>query len=331
MTGADRAAALLVALGQERAAEVLSRLSADDIGLLAWSVAGIDKLRPDERARAFDEFYAGLTEHSAVARGGPEAAFALLERAFGEERARDLQRGLGSKGRGRPFRFLTHIEPKSVVGLLGDEHPQALAILIGMVPVDYAAALVMELDEALQVEVLSRLAALEKPPAESVEVLEQALSSRAGGLLDRAAVDPRPDGAAHLAELLRRMDVTLEKDLLDGIEAINPALAAALREQMFMFEHLVQLDDRSIQRVLRDVQSHDLAVALRGASEELRSAVLRNMSTRAAAMLEEDMQAGGPVRRSVMREAQARIVAVVRKLEEAEEIVINLGEDELVA
>ena len=332
MRGPRRAAALLVALGQDRAAQVMGQLPEEDVGRLAWLVAGIEKLEPEQRDDLFYEFYSAATDHEHVMRGGPEAAFDLLERAFGDERARELQMNLGTTAKDLPFAFLKNVDPVVVSGYMREEHPQAIALAMAMLPEEYAAALLMQFKDELQVAVLSRLAGMERADAEAIRIFEDMLRKRAGNLLDMDTSQQQESGTDQLVGLLRRMDTQTGKWIIDGIDEIAPTIGGQVRQQMFMFENIADLDDRSIQRVLRDVDQKDLALAMRAAADEVKERLYANMSSRGAAMLREDMEASGKVRMALVHEAQGRVVTVVMRLEETDEIVINRGDsDELVA
>ena len=328
MRGPRRAAALLVVLGQERAAQVMAALPEEDVGRLAWLVAGIEKLQPGQREDLYYEFYSAVTDHEHVTRGGPEAAFDLLERAFGEERARELQMNLGTSAKDAPFAFLKNVDAQVVSGFMREEHPQAIAMALAMLPEDYAASLLMNFKDELQVAVLSRLAGMERADAEAVEIFEEMLRKRAGNLLDVDSHQQQESGTDQLVGLLRSIDTQTGKWIIDGIDEIAPTIGAQVRQQMFMFENIAELDDRSIQRVLREVDQKDLALAMRAATDEVTERLYQNMSSRGAAMLREDIEASGRVRMVVVHEAQGRIVAVVMRLEETDEIVINRGVNE---
>ncbi len=332
MRGPRRAASLLVALGQDRAAEVMSRLPEADVGRLAWLVAGIEKLESDQRENLYYEFYSAVTEHEHVSLGGPEAAFDLLERAFGEDRAREMQLNLGSTAKDLPFAFLKSVDPAVVAGFMREEHPQAVAMAMAMLPDDYGSELLGHFKEEMQVAVLSRLAAMERADADAIEIFEGMMRKRAGNLLEVDSHGTNESGTDQLVNLLRRIDTQSGKWILDGIEDIAPSIGAKVREQMFLFENVAELDDRSIQRVLREIDQKDLALAMRAAAPEVNERIYQNMSTRGASMLREDIETSGKVRAALSHEAQGRIVAAVLRLEEADEIVINRGEsDEMVA
>ncbi|MBT5774321.1 MAG: flagellar motor switch protein FliG [Dehalococcoidia bacterium] len=331
MRGPRRAAALLVALGQDQAALVMAQLPDEDVGRLAWLVAGIEKLEPEQREDLYYEFYSAVTDHEHVTHGGPEAAFDLLERAFGEERARELQMNLGTTSKDVPFAFLKNVDADVVAGFMREEHPQAIAMALAMLPDDYAASLLMNFKDELQVSILSRLAGMERADAEAIELFEDMLRKRAGNLLDVDSNHQAESGTDQLVSLLRIIDTQTGKWIIDGIDEIAPTIGALVRQQMFMFENIASLDDRAIQRVLRDVDQKDLALSMRAATDEVKERLYANMSSRGAAMLREDMEASGKVRMVLIHEAQGRIVAVVMQLEEADEIVINRGgTDEMV-
>ena len=330
--GPRRAARLLVALGQSHASEVLARLSDEQIARLAWLVAHTEQLDPGQRDEVLHDFYASLTAADRVSAGGPETVQRMLEAAFGEERASDLQARLGSLGREQPFKFLERVSTPLLGEFLCHEHPQLVALILVNLSAEHASQLLMLLPPDLQVETLVGIVGLDRPAPEAVALTESIVQRRLAGAVESPTEASTLLGAEQLIEVLRCTDVATQHVILQGIADIDAGLAATVRQQLFVFDDLALLDDRSLQRVLREIDQADLTLAIRTANEELRQMIFRNMSSRAATMVLEDMEAAGPVRRSVVHEAQNRIVTVVRRLQDEEEIVINRGgEDTLVA
>ena len=330
-SGRKRAAALLIALGPELASTVLKRMSEDDIGRLTWEIVGIGRLSSEEREDIFTTFYESMIGRDFISVGGIEYAQEMLERAVGKARADEIVTGLSVHTGNKPFQFLQQVEPRDLVNFIQNEHPQVIALLLAYLPIDTASLVLQELPEEVQAEVSVRLAMLERTTPEVLHDIEAAIRARVGSVFA-----PRPqemNGAGGLdavVELLRKVDLQTEKTILEGLEKTAPETAAEIKKRMFVFDNITLLDDRSVQRVLREIDGKDLSLALKGASEEVRAHILRNMSERAAKMLDDDMGALGPVRLRHVEEAQGRIVATIRRLEEAEEIfVMRGGEEEL--
>jgi len=330
-SGRKRAAALLIALGPELASTVLKRMSEDDIGRLTWEIVGIGRLNAEEREEIFTTFYESMIGRDFISVGGIEYAQEMLERAVGKARADEIVTGLSVHTGNKPFQFLQQVEPRDLVNFIQNEHPQVIALLLAYLPIDTASLVLQELPEEVQAEVSVRLAMLERTTPEVLHDIEAAIRQRVGSVFA-----PRPqemNGAGGLdavVELLRKVDLQTEKTILDGLEKTAPDTAAEIKKRMFVFDNITLLDDRSVQRVLREIDGKDLSLALKGASEDVRAHIARNMSERASKMLEDDMGALGPVRLRHVEEAQGRIVATIRRLEEAEEIfVMRGGEEEL--
>lgn len=326
--GPRRAAQLLVALGRAQASEVLKQLPDEQVAHLAWLVAHTEQLNRDQRAEVLRDFYASLTSRDYASIGGPETVQQMLEAAFGNEQAADIQSRLGAIGRPKPFKFLEHVSVSMLGQFLNTEHPQLIALIMVNLTPDHAAEVLMLLPPELQVDTLVRVVGLDRPSLESIELTQTIVQRRLAGAAQAPAGAADFAGPEQLIEVLRHVDVATQRVILEGIADLDPALAGRIRQQMFVFDDLTLLDDRSLQRVLRDVDQGDLVLALRAADEHVREVLFANMSTRAAAMVREDMEATGPVRMTVIHEAQNRIVAVVRRLEDSEEIVINRGGDD---
>ena len=322
----------MVALGNVQASQVLAHLSEEQVARLTWLVAHTEQLNREEREEVLRDFYASLSSRDYASVGGPETAQRLLEEAFGSERAAEIQSKLGSIGRPKPFKFLERVPTDTLADFLSAEHPQMIALVLMHLDVDYGAALLTLLPAELQADTLVRVVSLDAPAPEAIELTEAIIQRRLAGALGPGAEAMALQGTEQLIEVLRHVDVASQRVILDGISGINPELAAELGRRMLTFEDLALLDDRSLQLVIREIDPGDLTFALRAADDELRELMFANMSSRAATMAREDMETVGPVRLTVIHEAQNRIVTVVRRLQESEEIIISRpGEDELVA
>ena len=329
LSGADKAAALLISLGPDRAAEVFRHLGEHEMEALSFKMAEARRL-PTE---AMNEIFAEVVENAWAAdyfvEGGVGFAREVLENAVGPERAAEIVGRLSALIEQRPFEFLRRTPPEQIYAALRHEAPQTLALTVANLHTTLAAQVLAQLPEQEQRDVALKIAAMNETSPEVVKdveaVLRQKLSSVASQ--DYAA----SGGAKGLADILNLVDMQTERRVLEALETEKPDLAEEIRLLLFTFEDIVKLDDRGIQLVLKEVNQKDLVLALRGASEEVKAKILANMSTRGAEMLREEMEFQPPQRRSVVEEAQSRIVAIIRRLEETGAIVIGrTEEDELV-
>lgn len=328
--GRKRAAALLIALGPELAADVLRQLSYEDIGRLTWEIVGIGSLSSAEREEILAHFYETALGRDFVSVGGLEYAQDMLEKAVGKEKASEITSRLGKHAGSKPFTFLQQVDTKDLVNFLQGEHPQVVALILAYLPSEKSSELLSNLPEHIQTEVSVRVAMMERTSPDVLEDVETVIRARLGSVFSPRAELTSAGGIDSVVELLRRVDLATERVILEGLERTDPETANEVRKRMFVFENITLLDDRAIQRVLREVDSKDLGLALKGATEEVRNRVVHNMSERASKMLGDDIAALGPVRLTQVEEAQSRIVAVIRRLEEAEEIfVMRGGEDDL--
>lgn len=329
LTGRQKAAALLIALGSDLSAEVLRHLKEHDVDQVTVEVFGMERIAHEVRSQVLTECLDLARAQGYISSGGLEYARDMLTQAWGPQRAKEILERLVANTRSVPFDFVRMTDPSQLVGFIQEERPQTIALVLSHLSPSLAASILARLDRELQAEVALRIATMERTTPEAIDQVEQTLKKRLSSVLsqDYSSVG----GVEFLVKILTQVNRATEKLIIESLEESDPALAAEVRKQMFVFEDLVKLDDRSIQRVLREVDSKDLALAMRGASEEVKEKIFKNMSSRAAQMLKEDMEIGGPVRLRMVEDAQQRIVAVVRRLDEAEEIVIARGtsEDEI--
>lgn len=289
---------------------------------------GIGQLTAAERQDILSHFYESAMGRDFVSVGGLEYAQDMLEKAVGRERADEITSKLGKHAGSKPFTFLQQVETKELVNFMRGEHPQAIALILAYLPSDKSSEILSSLPEEQQAEISVRIAMMERTAPEVIQEVEEAFRTRLGTIFSPRAELTNAGGIDSVVELLRKVDLATEKAILEGLEEADPDTANEIRKRMFVFENITLLDDRSIQRVLREVDGKDLGLALKGAMDEVRERILANMSERAARMLEEDMAALGPVRLKQVEEAQGRIVATIRRLEEAEEIFVMRGGEE---
>jgi flagellar motor switch protein FliG len=332
MTGAQKAALLLVQLGREQASRIMSMMDESEIEELSAEIARLERIDAASAEEVMDEFVSSaLGPHGVASRGGLSLAQELLEASVGADRAADMLDRLSTSLQGQPFEFLHHADARQVVGLLSGEHPQTVALVMAHLRADLASQIMTGLPAELRAEVAHRLALMDRASPDVVTVVAETLQRKASAVLtptDTSAVG----GVQPLVEIINRADPTTEKSILEGLELRDKALADEVRSMMFVFADITLLEDRAIQLVLRGVEMSTLATALKGAADEVRDKVLSNLSERARENLVEEMDMLGPVRMSVVEEARASVVQAIRQLEETGQIVISReGEDEFVA
>ncbi|WP_372594393.1 flagellar motor switch protein FliG [Actinotalea sp.] len=332
LTGTQKAALVLIQLGKEQAAKVMSRLDDAEIEELTTEIARLGRIDAGDADAVLEEFYeASLGLTGVTGRGGMGFAQQLLQASIGKDRAAGMLERLASSLAGQPFEFLQHADARQVVSLLTGEHPQTIALVLAHLRAEHASAIMTGLAPGVQAEVAHRIALMERAAPDVVAVVAEKLQGKASAVLtpqESAAVG----GLQPLVEIINRADPTTEKQILEGLEAVDKALAEEIRSRMFVFADLTLLEDRAIQLVLRGVEMSALALSLKGADEAVKEKILGNLSERARENLVEEMDLLGPVRLSMVEEARSSVVQAIRKLEESGQIVIRReGEDEYVA
>jgi len=332
LKGRKKAAALLITLGKERSAEVLRHLSDEDIERLTWEITAMGELQPDQRKEVIEHFEESAVARNVISLGGLEYAEDLLRLALGEEKATELIDRLSATSPTVPFGFLRHLNVQQLVNFLSSEHPQTIALLTSFLQSDKAAQVLAGLEPEMAADVAQRIALMDRANPEIVNEVEAVLRRKLSAVLQPTRQTQNVGGIEVLVQLLKQSSRMTEKTIIEALEDNEPELAEQIKKRMFVFENIAALDDRSIQRILREVEVKDLSLALKATTDIVKQCVLRNMSSRASAMLQEDMEASGPVRLRQVEEAQQRVVEVIRRLDEAEEIVIARGgDDELVS
>jgi flagellar motor switch protein FliG len=330
MNGATKIAILLMKLGKQRSAKILRHLRDAEVAAVMSEVARLNNVPSDVVASVFREFKIVKAASQHVALGGVDVARELLEDSLGSERAREILDRMSVAIFDAPFEFLRKADPRQVLGFLKDEHPQTIALVLAHMLPDAASMVLSGLDEDLQRDVAVRLAVMDRTSPEMVSAVEESLQKRLASVLQESEFS-NAGGVGALVEILNRSDRSTERLIFEGLEDFDSELADEVRSQMFVFEDVVQLDDRSVQLILRQVDSKQLAVALKGVRDEVRHKILSNVSQRAAANLREEIDMLGAVRLKTVEEAQAGVVRVIRALEEAGQIVVmRAGVDEFV-
>lgn len=329
LKGREKAAILLVSLGPDVAARVYKNLDENTIEMLTMEIAGLRKVSGSQREEVLREAQELLLAKEYMTQGGVDYAKQLLESALGPERAQDILRRITASLQVRPFDFIRQTDPQQILTFIQNEHPQTISLIVSYMEPKQAAQVMGGLSPNLQVEVAKRIASMERVTPDVLREVERVLERKVSMALSQDFTIA--GGIDSLVAIINNADRATERNIMERLEEEDPELAEEVKKRLFVFEDILGMDDRSLQRMLRDVDMKDVALALKGASEALRDKFFKNMSKRAAEMLKEDMQYMGPVRVRDVEEAQQRIVNVIRALEEAGEIVIARGgEEELI-
>jgi flagellar motor switch protein FliG len=327
-----KAAIMTLALGPERSAEVFRHLRPEEIDELVLEIAALEAVGAEEKQRVMEEFWAVAQAQDFVSQGGISYAKEVLERALGDSKAVEIMGRLSSYIRVTPFEFLRKVEPQQIFNFLQSEHPQTIALVLAYLPADSGANVMSMLPEELQAEVAMRVAVMDRTAPEVIREVEEVMERKLASVINQELATA--GGVKSLVDILNYVDTTTERNIIASLGERDSELAEDVRKLMFTFEDLRLLDDKGIQQVLKDIEMKDVGLALKGGNDEIRDKIFGNMSSRAAQMLKEDMEFMGPVRRRVIEEAQGKVVAVVRRLEDTGKITIQRGgagaEDELV-
>ncbi|SFP59264.1 flagellar motor switch protein FliG [Caldicoprobacter faecalis] len=323
LTGRKKAAILLIALGKEKASEIYKHLNEDEIEQLTLEIANLSKVDAEVKNQVMEEFYQLCLAQNYISEGGIEYAREILERAMGSQKALEIINKLTSSLQVRPFDFIRKAEPAQILNFIQNEHPQTIALVLAYLRPQQAAAIISALPQEKQVEVATRIALMDRTSPDVIKEVERVLEKKLSSMV--TADFTNAGGIQALVDILLSVDRGTEKYIMENLELKDRELAEEIRKRMFVFEDIVTLDNRSIQRFLREVDNSDLALALKGASEEVKKVIFANMSKRLQEMIKEDMEYMGPVRLRDVENAQQKIVNIIRQLEEAGEIVISRG------
>ncbi len=324
--GRAKAAILLLSLGPEQAAEVFKHLNRDEAERLAIEMARTGRVDPNTANAVIEEALDMARARAYLVEGGVDYAREILERSMGAERAAGIMRRLSGMVERRPFEFLRSVPPMQVHNFLAAESPQTAALVIANLPPITAAQVLAEFEHEEQADISARVAMMNDTNPEILVAVEDVVRDKLASALDHEFA--AAGGVKSLAEILGNSDRGTERNVLDRLERVDGKLAEEVRALLFTFEDILQLDDRGIQIVLKDIDQKDLVLALRGVGDDVQGRIFSNMSERGAEMLREEMQYTPPQRRKAVEEAQGRIVAVMRRLEEEGEIVVSRGNSE---
>ena len=323
ITGVQKAAILLIALGPEKSSNVFKHLKEDEIEQLTLEIANTRSVSPATKDAVLDEFYEVCLAQQYIAEGGITYAKDLLEKALGEERARDVIGKLTASLQVRPFEFVRKTDASQLLNFIQDEHPQTIALILSYLSSGQAASIISALTPDKQTDVAKRIAQMDRTSPDVIKEVEKVLEQKLSSLVNQDYTIV--GGIDAIVNILNNVDRSTEKHIMESLEIEEPELADEIRKKMFVFEDILLLDDRAIQRVLRDVDNADLELALKSSTEGVQNVIFRNLSKRLAEMIKEEMVFMGPVRMKDVEEAQQKIVSVIRKLEDAAEIVISRG------
>ena len=323
LSGVQKASVLLISLGPERSANIFKHLKEEEIEELTLEIANTRSISPEVKDRVMDEFYEVCLAQQYIAEGGVTYAKELLEKALGSERARDVIGKLTASLQVRPFEFIRKTDATQLLNFIQDEHPQTIALILSYLSSGQAATIISALAPEKQADVARRIAQMDRTSPDVIKEVEKVLEQKLSSLVNQDYTIV--GGVDSIVEILNTVDRGTEKHIMETLEIEEPELADEIRKKMFVFEDILSLDDKSIQRVLREVDNNELAIALKSANEDVQSAIFNNLSKRLATMIKEDMDFMGPVRLKDVEEAQQKIVSIIRKLEDSGEIIISRG------
>jgi flagellar motor switch protein FliG len=324
LTGREKAAILLISLGPDLSSQVMKHMKEEDIDILTLEIAGTKRVDQDVRDQVLSEFADMAIAQQYIDEGGIEYAKVLLEKALGKEKAVDVLGRLTASLQVRPFDFARKAEPDQLLNFLESESPQTIALILSYLAPNQSGAILASLAPDLQVEVARRIAAMEGTSPEIIKEIERILERKLVNVVGHDYT--RTGGVGAIVDILNNVDRQTEKTILNALDVEAPELSEEIKRRMFLFEDIIYLDDRAVQRFLREVDmSKDLPLALKAASDDVKEKIYKNLSSRAVETLKESIDYLGPVRMRDVEDAQQRIVAIIRRLEDQGEIVVGRG------
>jgi flagellar motor switch protein FliG len=323
LSGNQKAATLLVSLGPEISAEIYKYLNEEEIEELTLEIANLKKVTTDEKNMIMEEFYQMLVAQNYITQGGIDYAKEVLEKALGTQKALEIINRLTSSLQVRPFDFIRKADPTQLVNFLQNENAQTIALIMTYLNPEQSAIILSSLPAEKQVDIARRVATMDRTSPDVILEVEKVLERQLASVVTEDYTNV--GGIPAVVNILNNVDRGTEKNIIEALEIDNPELAEEIRRLMFVFEDILTMDDRSVQRMLREVDNQDLTMAMKGTSDEVKKKIFSNMSKRQAEMINEDIQYMGPVRLRDVEEAQQKIVNIIRKLEDAGEIIISRG------
>ena len=330
LTKQQKAAAVIVSLGMDKASQLYKYMTPQDVERLTMEIAKLGYVDPDQTEGILDEYYQMCLTNKAVTEGGMEYARAVLERAFGQQTADSLLEKVTKSLKNRKFSFLDNVDAKSLLAALQYERPQTIALVLSYVEPDKAAAVIQDLDPEVRVKVVEDIATMDSAAPSAIKIIEAEMEKKFTTMM--SATNVKVGGIDYVADVMNNLDRSSERAIFDRLERKDAELAEEIRKRMFVFEDIVTMDDRSVQRFLRECEQKDLVLALKGTTEEGAQKIFSNMSSRMAQSIRDDLEITTNVRVRDVEEAQQRIENVIRMLEEKNQLIIIKGKkDDIIA
>ncbi len=326
MSAHEKAAILFIALGSDCAAKVFPHMDEDEIETITLDIANNKQVSIEKKTQIISEFYQLMQAHDYISTGGIEYAQSVLEKALGADKAKEILQKLSTTLQVRPFEFLRKTDPSQLLNFLQNEHPQTIALVMAYLSPDQAGIVMSGLSIDMQADVAKRIALMDRTSPDVIREIEKVLEKKLSSLSTQDFTIA--GGVPTVVEILNRVDRSTERAIIESLEVDNPELAEEIKQLMFVFEDIILLDDRSVQLVVREVDTKELALAMKATNEEVTAKIYKNMSKRAADMLKEEISYMGPVKIRDVEEAQTKIVNIIRTLEDRGEIVIVRGQGE---
>ncbi len=323
LTGIEKASILLIALGPETSSKIFKHLNEEEIEALTLEIANTRSVSPETKEEVINEFYEVCLGQQFISEGGVAYAKELLEAALGESQAASVINRLTASLQVRPFEFARKTDASQINSFIQDEHPQTIALILAYLPPAQSGAVISELSPENQADVAKRIAQMDRTTPDVIHEVEKILERKFSSLVNQDYTIA--GGVDSMVDILNSVDRGTEKNIMENLELDDPELADEIKRKMFVFEDIITLDDKSIQRVLREIDNNDLALALKNTNNDVKTVIFNNISQRLAAMIKEDMEYMGPVRLKDVEESQQKIVNIIRRLEDAGEIIISRG------
>lgn len=321
LPGRQKVAIFLACMGEERASRILGSMNEEEVEEITLSLSGVERVDANVRTKIIEQFHNLAVENKVMTKGGLDYARGLLEKTFGSDKTVEILTRLQSSLQDVPFEFLKRADPGQIVTFIQDEHPQTISLILAHLPAATSAIVLSALSSEIQADVITRIATMERTPPEVVREVERVLERKMATVFTQGFTFA--GGVKEVAEILNNVDRSAEKAIMSQLEENDPDLADEIARLMFTFDDIIFVEDSGIQKALREIESKDLALALKGANDDLKEKILKNMSERAREMILEEIEFMGPVRLKNVEEAQQKIVGAVRTLEEAGELIIE--------
>ncbi len=328
LSGKEKAAIFLITIGPEKSAKIFKHLNEEEIEELTLQIANMKTVSSKEKEKILEDFYQLAVAQEYIAEGGINYAKEILEKALGKDMAIEIINRLTSSLQVRPFEFIRKADPNQLLNYIENEYPQTIALILSYLRPNQAAHILANLPNEKQAEVVRRIAIMDRTSPDIIKEVEKVMETKFSGILAQDFTST--GGIQSVVDILNSVDRGTEKNIMEQLDRMDTELSEEIRKRMFVFEDIVTLDNRSIQRIIREIDNSQWAIALKGASEEVKEVIFSNMSKRLVEMIKEDIEFMGPVRLRDIEDAQQNIVNVIRKLEEDGEIIIPRGGTEII-